>query len=210
MKKKTPLAPMLPPLTELDYLVLEDELTVEGIHLANQDLSYQDTHSLLLREAIFTRVTMNRNHFSHFECSNVRFEHCDFSNTEWIGGSFHQVVFHQCKLTGTNFAESYLRDCVFEDCLGDYASFSSANLKQVQFEKTSLVDSEFYDLTWKNLTLEHANLSGSNWMRTSLQGLDFTANTFETLLFSPDRLKGLTVTPEQGLLLVSSLGLIIS
>ena len=55
--------------------------------------------------------------------SNVRFEACDFSNVEWLSGSFHRVTFLRCNLTGTNFADSYLKDCLFEDCKADYASF---------------------------------------------------------------------------------------
>ncbi|MGK0551015.1 pentapeptide repeat-containing protein [Enterococcus faecalis] len=209
MKKRTPLAPVIPSLDELDYLTLDDEQTIDGIQLVDQDLSYQDVHSLLVRQSVFQRVIMQRNHLVRFECSNVRFECCDFSNTEFIGGSFHQVVFHQCKLTGTNFAEGYLRDCVFEDCLGDYASFSATNIKDVHFQNTSLKQSDFFELTWKHLLIQHANLTGSNWLRTKLQGLDFTSNTFDSLLFSPENLKGLIVTPEQGLLIASTLGLII-
>lgn len=208
-KKKSPLAPFIPELIELDYLTIGDEEIIEGVSVKNQDLSYQEVENLFLRESVFNHLVMTRNRLVRFECSNVRFEHCDFSNTEWIGASFHQVVFHQCKLTGTNFAESYLKDCVFEDCLGDYASFSSADLKTVHFEKTSLVDTEFFELKWKDLTIEHCNLTGGNWMRTPLRGLDFTRNRFDKLLFSQDLLNGLTVTPEQGLLIVGSLGLII-
>ena len=88
-----------------------------------------------------------------------------------------EVVFHQCKLTGTNFAESYLRDCTFTDCIASMSSFSSTNLKAVSFDHCQLEDSEFYEVTWKNLFLSDNQLTGSNWFRTSLKGLDFTINS---------------------------------
>ncbi|MDG3374791.1 pentapeptide repeat-containing protein, partial [Vibrio parahaemolyticus] len=67
----------------------------------------------------------------------------DFSNLEWIGASFHQVTFQQCKLTGTNFAEGYLRDCSFNECLASMASFSNTNLKTVRFSDCQLEDTDF-------------------------------------------------------------------
>lgn len=210
MKIKKPVAPILPKLTETDFISLDDEIIIEGLSLKDQDLSYQDIRNLVFRECRFEKITMNRNHLDRFECSNVIFDHCDLSNTEWIGASFHQVHFRQCKLTGTNFAESYLRDCFFEECIADYASFSATNQKVIEFQQTSLNDTEFVEVTWNNLLFDSCSLTGSNWFHTKLSGLDLTKSTFEKIAFSKELLQGLNVTQEQALTIAANLGLVIN
>lgn len=209
MKIKKPIAPLLPKLVETEFISLEDELIIEGLMLKDQDLSYQDVRNLIFRECHLGKITMNRTHLERFECSNVIFDHCDLSNTEWIGASFHQVHFRQCKLTGTNFAESYLRDCVFEDCLVDYASFSATNQKIVQFKQSSLNDTEFVEVTWHTLLFDSCSLTGSNWVLTKLAGLDLTKSTFEKIALSQELLRGLKVTQEQAITIAAGLGVII-
>ncbi|MBM7689617.1 hypothetical protein BCR24_12670 [Enterococcus ureilyticus] len=209
MKIKKPITPVLPKLTKTDFISIDDEVIIEGLSLKDQDLSYQDIRNLVFRESRFEKVTMNRNHLERFECSNVIFDHCDLSNTEWIGASFHQVHFRQCKLTGTNFAESYLRDCLFEDCLADYTSFSATNQKVVEFKKTSLNNTEFVEVMYNNLLLDQCSVTGSNWFHTKLAALDLTTCTFERIAFSQELLKGLKVTQEQAITIAAGLGLII-
>ncbi|EGG59318.1 conserved domain protein [Enterococcus faecalis TX1467] len=92
----------------------------------------------------------------------------------------------------------------------DYASFRFANFNLVHFNQTRLVESEFFEVTWKKLLLEACDLTESNWLNTSLKGLDFSQNTFERLTFSPNYLSGLKVTPEQAIYLASALGLVIT
>ena len=67
------------------------------------------------------------------------------------------------------------------------ASFSSTNLKAVSFDHCQLEDSEFYEVTWKTF-LSDNQLTGSNWFRTSLKGLDFTTNFFTAIALSQDSL----------------------
>ena len=87
------------------------------------------------------------------------------------------------------------------------ASFSSTNLKAVSFDHCQLEDSEFYEVTWKNLFLSDNQLTGSNWFRTSLKGLDFTTNFFTAIALSQDYLAGLIVNQEQALVIAQALGL---
>ena len=211
MKLTYPLPPNLPEqLPLLTNCQLEDEAILEN-HLYQQiDLSNQEVRNLVFRDAVFDHLSLANGQFASFDCSNVRFEACDFSNVEWLSGSFHRVTFLRCNLTGTNFADSYLKDCLFEDCKADYASFRFANFNLVHFNQTRLVESEFFEVTWKKLLLEACDLTESNWLNTSLKGLDFSQNTFERLTFSPNYLSGLKVTPEQAIYLASALGLVIT
>lgn len=189
---------------------LDDEEIYQNCLFQDSDQSYLTCHNLVLRQCQLEKVILVKNRLERFEASNVLFDKCDLANTELLGASFHQVTFRHCKLTGTNFAESYLRDVIFEDCLLDYASFANTNLKSIAFSNCRLREAEFYDLTWKNLQLKQNDLHGTNWLHTSLTGLDFTTNTFEKIGLSAEQLKGLTVDPAQALVIGASLGLVIA
>ncbi|MDA3974114.1 pentapeptide repeat-containing protein [Enterococcus thailandicus] len=208
MKKNDPIAPILSHLEEGDFY-LEDEELFSNLLVKNSDQSYLSAKNLIIRDSHIQKLTMQKTILESFECSNVIFDHCDFSNLEWIGASFHQVTFQQCKLTGTNFAEGYLRDCSFNECLASMASFSNTNLKTVCFSDCQLEDTEFYEVRWKNLSLLNNQLTGSNWFRTSLKALDFRTNDFTKIALSLENLSGLSVDQEQALVIAASLGLII-
>lgn len=209
MKNKNPLKPIFTELKEVDYIYMEDEGLIENILVKNQDLNFQENRNIFIKETILEKVMMTHSRLKQLEVSNVLFDRCDFSNSEWIGASFHSVHFKQCKLTGTNFAESYLRDCFFEDCIIDYGSFSFSNQKMVVFEHTSLKQAEFFEMIWKDLYFSDCELSDSNWFNTSLTGLDLTKTTFEKIAFSKELVYGLQVTTEQAIIIAMELGLVI-
>lgn len=59
----------------------------------------------------------------------------------------------------------------------------------------------------KTFFLSDNQLTGSNWFRTSLKGLDFTTNFFTAIALSQDSLEGLIVNQEQALVIAQALGL---
>lgn len=212
MKKNKKIYPSPPLLTEKlishDFF-LEDEESFIGSELSNTDQSYGEASSLLIRDSHLRGITMQRATLERFECSNVIVENCDFSNLEWIGGSFHQVLFKQCKLTGINFAESYLRDCQFENCLTEFSSFNTTKLDSTAFIDCRLDNSEFEQVTWKNLLFEGCFLSSTVWFDTSLNGLDLTKNKFQSIALSRELISGLIVNQEQALTIAETFGMII-
>ena len=76
----------------------------------------------------------------------------DFSNVEWLSGSFHRVTFLRCNLTGTNFADSYLKDCLFGGLQKPIMLlFVLQILILFTLIRPRLVESEFFEVTWKKL-----------------------------------------------------------
>ncbi|MEN2297114.1 hypothetical protein AAH973_14015, partial [Enterococcus faecalis] len=80
----------------------------------------------------------------------------------------------------------------------------------VHLNQTRLVESQFFEVTWKKLLIEACDLTESNWLNTSLKGFHLSQNTFESLTFSPHYLSGHKVTHEQAIYLASPLGLVIT
>ena len=83
MKITYPLPPNLPEqLPLLTNCQLEDEAILEN-HLYQQiDLPNQEIRNLVFRDAVFDHLSLANGQFASFDCSNVRFEACDFSNVE--------------------------------------------------------------------------------------------------------------------------------
>lgn len=209
MKKNAlPLLPLLGDLQPADFY-LEDEEIFDRKNFFEGNTSYQQCANLILRECKLEKVMIQKSVLERLECQNVVFDKCDFSNLECIAASFHRVHFKQCKLTGTNFSESFFKDCTFENCLADFASFSGANMKVVHFSDCQINESEFYELTWKNLLLTNNQIAGSNWFHTKMNGLDLRGNRFDKIAFSQDCLPGVLVDQEQALIIAAGLGMII-
>jgi len=207
-KPKAPKPPQLPALITGDFF-FDDEANFSGLKVDESDQSYLSARNLVIHESEFKHIIMQGAQLKHFECHNVIFDHCDFSNIEWLGASFHQVHFNQCKLIGSNFAESYLRDCLFSDCLANLASFSSTNLRTVAFENCMLNETIFNEVNWKNFQLRNNQLSSSQWFLTKMTDLDLTTNFFDSIALSKDLIHGLKVNQEQAIIIAQGLGLII-
>ena len=89
-------SPELPELLEGNFY-LEDETTFSGILSEGEDQSYLSSRNIVLKNSHIKKLAMQKSRLERFECSNVVFEKCDFSNLEWFGASFHRVHFKQCK-----------------------------------------------------------------------------------------------------------------
>ncbi|MCB5952053.1 pentapeptide repeat-containing protein [Enterococcus sp. BWT-B8] len=209
MKEKKRIVPILPAGLTENSPTFEDESIIETIYIENQRVDGADFHHLFFKESYFKRLQISSGFLKQFECINVIFENCDFSNTEWIGAGFHQVEFRQCKLTGTNFAESYLKDCLFTDCMLDYASFAASTMKVVHFAASSLRQSDFSEIDWQYLRLTDCTLTQSQWFHTLLKNLDLSKNQFDTIATSPESIHGVIVNAEQALILAETLGIIV-
>lgn len=209
MKEKKRITPMLSGNFIAGMPTFEDEATIDAVLLENEELYEADFHHLFIKESHIKKFQMPASRLSQFECVNVVFEHCDFSNSEWIGSGFHQVEFRQCKLTGCNFAEAYLKDCLFSDCILDYASFSMSTMKVVHFEESSLRQAEFSELDWQHLKMKYCQLTQSQWFNTPLKNLDFSENQFDTIALSPESIRGMIVNAEQALTIAETLGIIL-
>ncbi|MHC5215817.1 pentapeptide repeat-containing protein [Enterococcus sp. LJL128] len=206
MKEKKRILPVLPAKLPRHDLELEDEGIVEASFIENQLLTEIDFHHLFFKECHFKKLLLPGSRLRHFECVNVVFENCDFSNADWIGSSFHQVEFRGCKLTGINFAEGYFKDCLFDDCMLDYASFAASTLKVTHFEKNRLNQSDFTEVDWQHLKLTDCELTQSQWFHTKLNKLDLSENRFDAIAFSPESIRGLIINAEQALVIAGTLG----
>ncbi|MBP1046923.1 pentapeptide repeat-containing protein [Enterococcus sp. BWM-S5] len=209
MKIKKRIMPILPNSLTSEMPVIEDEAMLEALQIENEFVEEADCHHLFIKESCIKKMQMLGSRLSQFECVNVVFENCDFSNSEWIGAGFHQVEFRQCKLTGCNFAEAYLKDCLFSGCILDYASFSMSTMKVVDFEESSLRQAEFSELDWQHLRLKDCQLTQSQWFNTRLKDLDFSENQFDTIALSPESIRGMIVNAEQALTIAETLGIIL-
>lgn len=61
-------------------------------------------------------------------------------------------------------------------------------------------------MAWQKLSFETCQLERSNFLETSLTGLDFSTATFSSLNFTAAKSRGLIISPLQALTIVQLLG----
>ncbi len=104
------------------------------------------------------------------------FNNCNFSNSRFNGNMLQNVVFKDCKLTGTNFtgARDFGLELHFIQCILDYSSFDrkklgqgtitgcraqGANFTQADLSKCRLADNDFLDAVFDGTNLSGTDLS---------------------------------------------------
>lgn len=201
--------PKLP--TQLDTDLIfpnEEESLIE--HAAFRQMAFPGEYlRYTIKKCHFQHCDFTQSRFQQLELQDVIFTQCDLSNLEWIGTSIHRVQFVDCKLFGTNLAESFLQDCLFKNCLADYASFNFSKLKNVRLLQCSNQFCEFSEIDWKHWELIETKLTDSRWLHTNLNQLDLSTCSFEKIGFSSDKISGLILNQEQALIIAMSLGIII-
>ena len=89
----------------------------------------------------------------------------------------------------------------------DYINLSGSKIENSQLEKSSLVDSYFQDVTIKkSLKFIQCELDKTDFLGTSLVGVDISSSYFETLNVTTDQVRGCIISPQQAITFVSLLG----
>lgn len=196
-------------LTSQTFEDIEDEAFYENCLFENCTLSNRQLEKVCFKQVRFINVTFENVTFQQLELLDVEFDRCNISNTEFIGVILHRSIVKSSKFVGCNFSEGMILDTLFEDCQGNYSFFSYATMKRVVFEDTALIESDFFEVKWQKLQFDRCLLDGANFMNTDLRNLDFSTSTFEKIALSFDLLKGCIISPQQSLVLVTALGVIV-
>lgn len=181
---------------------------IENLTLSLDGIEAGETY----KNCVFTSATENR----YF--SDVSFEGCEFQDQmlkrgEWLDCQFFNMVlsnkdfsdsifyrcsFERCQLLGTNFSSNRWKETKVVDSRGDYLSFSDSLMEKVIFEKVSLKEAFFQQLiVKKGLVFDECELDQADFMDTPLKTVDFSKSEFEQLFFSPQLMKGVTISYNQ-------------
>ncbi len=137
------------------------------------------------------------------------FDRCDFSALRLDNATFQRVRFASCRFTGAEFLRTVLTNAAFEDVSADYFALSEGKCAHVLFQACRFRESLWRSVKLGDAAFSECDLTSSQFIDTPLDGLDMTTCELSALHIDPRDLRGLKVTPSQGLLFCSLLGLVI-
>ncbi len=157
-------------------------LRLERVSLRGVAFEERTAADLRLEESLLHDVAFDGCEAAGLTLRDVRVEGGSWANLRAVRGSLTRVEARRLRATGTDFAETELRDVVFEDCRLDLASFRFAKLVRVAFRDCRLEEADFHGATFSSVRLERcvltgANVDGASFSRSELRECELTGLT---------------------------------
>jgi uncharacterized protein YjbI with pentapeptide repeats len=182
-----PAAPKRPELPDdLEETELGDS-TLSGLRLervALRRLVFEEraASDLRLDESLLDNVALDGCEAAGLTLTDVRVEGGSWANLRAVRGTLTRIEARELRATGVDFAETELRDVVFEGCRLDLASFRFATLARVVFRDCRLEEADFHGATLSSVRLEHcvlagANVDGASFSQSELRDCELTGLT---------------------------------
>jgi uncharacterized protein YjbI with pentapeptide repeats len=101
----------------------------------------------------------------------------DWASQRALRFSAHRVELRRCRLTGSELAESMLRDVTFDECRLDLVGLRHAKLERVVFRDCRMSECDLYgaslkDVLFERCELREATVSTASLQRVELRGCD--------------------------------------
>jgi len=170
----------------------------------------QVAQHVFFEKIIFENVIFQQVDFSGLELTDVIFEKCDLSNVDFNEAIMHRVKMKDCKILGINLLGATLRNVLFDNCYGDYATFRNANCKQVKFHNSSLANADFYTSTLLNVCFSNSSLDQIQLSGTKLAGIDLSSCAFRQISVTMEDVQGCIISPQQAVGFSKLFGLIVN
>ena len=197
-------------------------------------LSYAQPY--LYEEIPITQTKIYEEHIEHFdfyksEINTSIFENCTFLDCSFEGASFVDVVFQNCNLSNSNFADAYFERCQFITCkcvgvnmsdtIFKQTSMQGSNFQYAYFDKAKMTDVAFEDIDFtevsiteaklKRFEVKNSNFIKNNFFKTMLAGVDFTKNELiaPTVSSPPIEFQGAKISMVQAADLIGLWGIIV-
>jgi uncharacterized protein YjbI with pentapeptide repeats len=175
----------LPPL----HSTRDQRVSVIGCALENVSLTDTNARQLLL--------------------SDVRIEGSDFANIDCSGGIFERIEIIGTRLTGAIWNEAKWKSVLFRECRMDLAMARMAAMQDCVFEDCNLTQADFYAADLTGAIFRRCDLSRADVAQAKLTGADIRDCHIDGMRGTPAAMEGLTISPEQAVLLISLFGVIV-
>ena len=130
-------------------------------------------------ECVFINCDLANAVLSNTTFIDCVFIDCNLSMSNLSGTSLKGVHFKNCKLLGILFEEcdDFLFQVEFEECVLDYASFTSKKMPKTKFISCSLKEVNFHESNLTGSIFDGSSLQYALFKNTQLAGADFTKAT---------------------------------
>jgi len=181
----------------------------------------------------FAKLSSPDEHYSGIEFEDCQFSDCDFSASKFQKCKFTNCIFEHCNLSLVDFSNSKLFGLKFQDsklvgvdwtkaiwavyhsdfelgfkrCILNDSSFFGLTLNELVFEECKLHDVDFRGGGFLGSTMTYSDFRNSLFMRTNLQGVDFSESTAYTIDVLENNVKKAKFSRYEALNLLESLGI---
>jgi uncharacterized protein YjbI with pentapeptide repeats len=202
-------APQLPlrlPPGTLPGGALHDEEIIRQLLLTNIDVSTQAARDVLLEQVHWQRGRLVSARLVAAHLRDVRFSHCDLSQTLLEKAALQRVELLTCRLTGLQANDCRFQDLLLRDCHGQYAGFAGGVFKGARFERCVLRDASFLDADLTGAIFLDCDLTNADLLGARLTGADLRGSTIDGLRVGLKELQGIKVDLLQAGSLLRGLG----
>ena len=164
-----------------------------ALELIGSDAADATFEQVLFHDCLFEDVD-----FSNSTLTDVRFENCRFISCRM----------ERCWLNRVSLIKSRITSAFIDDSQLRYANFSEANVRGLRVRTTNLAESSWHATALKSAGFSDCDLTGAEFIRTPLSGINLTSCRIGGLVVSQDyrELRGCVIAPEQAVDLIGLLG----
>ena len=193
---------------------LENCTDVDSLLFENDELSGCNGVYLEFSGCLFRHCTFSDWEFKRISFVDCVLEQCDLSGLRLENVTFQRIRVTDCRLLGAEMLKAVFKavfsNVLWHGCNADYLAFSESKCTRVEFTECRFHESTWQDITLKATVFDHCDFTSSTIRHMPLAGLNLTTCVLDSLQIDPFDLRGLKVTPLQGLAFCSLLGLVIT
>lgn len=188
-----------------DEVIYAEEIVskiVEGYSIEGKNERGLTIDSCKFKNVVFTNCS-----FENLDLIDTRFESCDLSNVNLSNSGIHRVEFVNCKLVGTRFDESNIKDVLIKDSIGRYSNFSFSKVNGMNILNSDFEEATFQEVKHKKLSVEESSFINAYCNKTSFEKVDLTSCDIDGINVDIEDVRGAIVTTMQALHLTKLLNL---
>lgn len=164
--------------------------------------------NIMLDEIMFDNCTFQQEDFSLADILDCTFINCDLSNYIFNESNIYRTTFKNSRLLGTSWIGSNLKEFSIDACQADLSNFSDASINKASFSNSTFKEAYFQSVSFKNtIKFDKCNIEAIDLMGTKLKNVRVDSSQFDTIIFSPELMAGFQINSQQGVVILSALGL---
>jgi pentapeptide repeat protein len=182
--EQTPAEPSLPSSLELvpSTPIAEPETTLLAMELRDACWSGAQLDAFRVEETLLARIDLSNAALTDAVFVDAVLDEPDFSNAVIRGGSWTRVLVSGGRLTGTQLAETLLRDTTWRGVSAALSAFRMADLGRTTFQSCNLREADFtgsrcevvrfHDCDVRGAVFTKARFASSEFRRCELDGIE--------------------------------------
>lgn len=189
--------------------IRDNDEVIRGQVFSGEVLAELDLSGIEFEEVTFDHCRFINCDFSYGNLFRTQFLSCDFSNCRFAKSYWNQSGISESKGDGAAFTESTFKCCEFRDSVFHYANLPQTQWEDIKMTGCSFGHASFQAAKFKRIEMRDVVLSGAEFFRSSLKGVDLSQCAIDGIWVSESmkELRGVKINPGQAVDLISLLGI---